>query len=61
MGVINFTPAKKYLTLTKLICIFIYRELQPKGVIFVSEHILWHTKNENALMGRPKGSSRNTI
>ena len=40
MGAIKFAPTKKYLTFTQLICIFIYRELQPKGVIFVSKHIL---------------------
>ena len=33
-------PPKKNLTLTDFIYIFINRILQPKGVIFVSEHIL---------------------
>ena len=40
MGAIKFAPTKKYLTFTQFIIIFINRILQPKGVIFVSKHIL---------------------
>ena len=51
MGAVKHPPLKKYLTFTDFICIFINGILQPKGVIFVSEHFLGYKKNENASMG----------
>ena len=45
------SPQQKYLTFTQFIIIFINGILQPKGVIFVSEHFLGYKKNENASMG----------